>query len=410
MVLIFHGIIAKSSFLNSSFSWWFGNTMGQFLFTPFLLLLFISHKRIDLIKYISYMFLFGVYIYILEVVLEIENPLLLLSLTTPIIVFIISIEGFAFGTMMSVVVAVVSSYTVHLEIGPFCIKNITDNVINYNLFVLAHIAVVLVTGILFQERKRHIDILKETVHLEVEKNREQQLLLLQQSRLAQMGEMIAMIAHQWRQPLNNLSLVNQLLISKYNKEKLDDTVIENFKTNSKKQIDQMSTTIDDFRNFFQVIKKQEEFSLNTLVEDMLNITKSIYATHGIHIEFHSLQKHFVYGYSNELGQAILNIINNAKDALIDLDIKDKYITITIKQKEKNTLLSISDNAGGISEDVIEKMFDPYFSTKIKKNGTGLGLYMAKIIIEDKLKGEILFHNTKHGAQFDILLKGVNNVS
>jgi len=410
MVLVFHGIITKSSFLNSSFSWWFGNTMGQFLFTPFLLLLFINYKKIDLIKYLSYMFIFGVYIYILEVLLEVKNPLLLLSLTTPIIVFIISLEGFSFGTMMSVVVAVVSSYTVHLEIGPFCIKNVTDNVINYNLFVLAHIAVVLVTGILFQERKKHIDILKETVHLEVEKNREQQLLLLQQSRLAQMGEMIAMIAHQWRQPLNNLSLVNQLLISNYNREKLDDNVIENFKINSKKQIDQMSTTIDDFRNFFQVIKKKEPFSLTTLVKDMLNITKSIYATHGIHIKFHSLHDYIVYGYSNELGQAILNIINNAKDALIDLDIKDKHIIITIVQKENNTLLSISDNAGGISQDIIEKMYDPYFSTKTQKNGTGLGLYMAKIIIEDKLKGKIKFHNTENGAQFDILLQGVTNAT
>jgi len=408
--LLYHNAIQSSEFFTSSFSWWFGNSMGQFLFTPFFLLLFVNYKTLSLKKYFLYTLLFGIYIYTLEILLALTNPLLLLSLTIPIIVFIISHEGFSYGALLSVVVALVSSYTVHLEIGPFSLKDINENTINYNLFVLAHIAVVLVTGVLFEERKKNIMLLKKTIFNEIEKNEQQQLLLLQQSRLAQMGEMIAMIAHQWRQPLNNLSLINQLLVSKFNKGNINAETIEYFKVNSNKQINQMSSTIDDFRNFFEPTKEKKVFSLNKLIDDMLNITQNIYTTLNIDLVFTPNKEYFVYGYYNELGQAILNIINNSKDALSELTINNKRINIMLIKGEKNIVLSITDNAGGITKEISEKMFDPYFSTKKEKNGTGLGLYMAKIIIEDKLNGEILFTNTDTGAQFDILLKGVENAS
>ena len=113
--------------------------------------------------------------------------------------------------------------------------------------------------------------------------------------------------------------------------------------------------------------------------------------------------YYVIGYPNEFGQAVLNIINNAKDALIEQDLKDKHINITIKKEGDNVLIIISDNAGGIPENIIDKIFDPYFSTKEDKNGTGLGLYMTKTIIEEHMDAKISVENSNKGAMFKIVL-------
>ena len=405
ILLVLNDIVPQTNYLKSSFSWWFGNIMGQLLITPFLLLLFNNYKQINILNYIFYALFFALYIYILEVVLVITNLLLLLSLSIPIIVYVVSTKGFSYGTLFNVVVALISSYSVYLDIGAFHFYTESiENVINYNLFVLAHISTVFVTGILFEERRRYHYILEHTIKDAVDKNKEQQFLLLQQSRLAQMGEMIAMIAHQWRQPLNNLSLVNQLLTSKYHKGKLDDKTIEYFTKNSKKQIKQMSSTIDDFRNFFKSEKIKKEFSINEVINETLNITQDIYKNHQIDILFHSDSEYYNYGYPNQLGQALLNLINNAKDALNELEIEKKYIKITLSKEDEKVVISIEDNGGGIAEEIQEQIFDPYFSTKKNKNGTGLGLYMTKMIIQEQLNSEIHFSNSQEGAVFKIFLQ------
>ncbi len=250
--------------------------------------------------------------------------------------------------------------------------------------------------------------LKIQVKQEIEKNKQQQLLMLQQSRLAQMGEMISMIAHQWRQPLNTLSVLNQAVVVKYNRKKLDDKSVEYFQKNSSKQIQNMSKTIDDFKNFFKPEKEKLEFCINKVITDTIDMVKPILDVHGINIIFDVNIEFKTIGYQNELGQGILNIINNSKDALIQNNIKNKEINILLKEENNNIIITICDNAGGISEDIIDQIFDPYFSTKCEKNGTGLGLYMTKIIIEEHMDGKINVSNDKDGAVFQIKLWGVND--
>ena len=403
-LLLLDEIISSSSYLESTFSWWFGNVMGQLLVTPFILLLFVKYKKIDYGEYVSYIIFFFFFIYFIEIVLNITNPMLLLSLSIPIIVFIASNKSFVCALTMNVVLAFVSSYSVYLGQGAFHSSSLIDNVINYNLYILAHISMLFIVGVLFEERKQNIHTLANRVNKEVDKNKEQEILLLKQSRLAQMGEMIAMIAHQWRQPLNNLSLSNQLLVSKYNKGKLNDDAMQSFKENSKKQITHMSKTIDDFRNFFRPEQKRKEFSVNEVVSDLMHITDGIYDMHCIKLEFIEDKEFFSDGYPNELGQAILNIINNAKDALLETENSEKFIKISLEHKEENILIAIEDNAGGIPQNISNSIFDPYFSTKESKNGTGLGLYMTKMIITDKFNGTIGFENTEDGVRFEIMIK------
>ncbi len=246
--------------------------------------------------------------------------------------------------------------------------------------------------------------LKEKVEIEIEKNKQQQLLMLHQSRLAQMGEMISMIAHQWRQPLNSLAMLNQSVVLKYNRKKLDNKVIEYFKVNSNKQIQNMSKTIDDFRDFFKPEKEKVEFVINTVINDTLDMVKPIFSQNQIDIIIDISKEYKTIGYPNELGQAILNIVNNAKDALIDNNIQNKQINITLNRNDTNITLTIKDNAKGIPENIIDNIFDPYFSTKEEKNGTGLGLYMTKIIIEKHMDGKVSVSNDKDGAIFEIKMK------
>jgi len=401
--LLFHGEIAQDKFLHSFFSWWFGNVMGQLLFTPFLLLLFVNYKQINLKEYILYGFAFGVFLYLLEIKIAITNPFLLLSLTIPALVLVVSYKGKLYGILMSVVAATISSYSVYIATGAFYFGDKTDNIINYNLFVLAHIATVFVTGILFEEQKRYEEKLHLMIEKEVIKNKRQQLLMLQQNRLAQMGEMINMIAHQWRQPLNYLSLINQTLYYQYTNRKLNDEKMKDFREKSNKTIHQMSSTIDDFRNFFRPEKTKTLFCVNDVIDNVLDITTPMFRHNSIKIFFQSKAIYHAYGFPNELGQSILNIVNNAQDALNELETADKYIEILLFHQAETLILSIYDNAGGIPEDIIDQIFDPYFSTKNNKNGTGLGLYISKIIIEDHMDGKLLVSNKKNGACFKIYL-------
>jgi len=264
---------------------------------------------------------------------------------------------------------------------------------------------------LLQDELKNINAtLKERVNLEVEKNKKQQLMIIHQNRLAQMGEMISMIAHQWRQPLNNLSIINNNIALKYSKNKLDDTVIERFKENSKKQIQLMSKTIDDFRDFFKPNKQIELFKLNNVIENTFDILKPLFVKHNISYKLDAKGLFTIKGYSNELGQALLNILNNSIDALIEKKIEDKKVEIKLYAKDTFIYIEISDNAKGIAIEHLDKIFDPYFSTKTEKNGTGLGLYMTKMIIEEHMNGSLEVKNNEKGALFIIRFSQENNAS
>ena len=395
--------INKDEMLYLTFSWWFGNVMGQFLVTPFLLLFFTNYKDINIREYLAYGVVFFIYLYFLELVFEIKNPFMLLSLSLGFIIFVIIKKNIIYATFLTVVASFVSAYSVYSGIGTFSFERLNDNLINYNLYVLSLIVIVWLVGILFGDKKRYESQLENKIAEVIEQNKEQQLFLLQQNRLAQMGELISMIAHQWRQPLNNLSLINQVLVSKFNKSKLDDEVMEYFKINSKKQIDLMSNTIDDFRDFFKAKDEKSWFLLNGVLFDAIDMVSPVLKKNLIEVEFEADEDYKIFGYENSFAQVVLNLLNNSKDALLEKDTEYKKIIIQIKKLSKKVEITIEDNGIGIDETVVDKVFDPYFSTKKDKNGTGLGLYMSKMIIEEQMDGELRVSAKEDGAKFVIVM-------
>ena len=245
--------------------------------------------------------------------------------------------------------------------------------------------------------------LSDKVVEEIEKNREKENRLLQQSRLAQMGEMLSMIAHQWRQPLAAISSTSSALELKAELGKIDKDKVQKSAKNISKYAQHLSETIDDFRNFFKSNKEEFESSYNSMITSVLAIVQASIEDKNISLILElNTQKRFVT-YPNELKQVILNLMKNAEDVLIENKIEDAYIKLTTYSDENKEILEISDNAGGVSEDILEKIFDPYFSTKLEKNGTGLGLYMSKIIVEDHCGGVLSASNGKDGAIFEVIL-------
>ena len=248
------------------------------------------------------------------------------------------------------------------------------------------------TNELLMQTNNYKKNLEQKVVEELELRREQEKALIQQSKLASMGEMIGAIAHQWRQPLNELSIRIQKLKYNYEKDEIDAKFISNFIQKNKNTIDFMSKTIDDFRNFFRIDKEKKEFYVREAIDEVLNIQGAQLKNHGILVEIRGDDFNF-NGHRSEFQQVILNIISNSKDAFISNNIKDPKIDITL---DKNTIF-IQDNAGGIQDEIIDRVFEPYFTTKEQGEGTGMGLYMSKMIIEDNMNGKINIQNKNDGV-------------
>jgi len=242
--------------------------------------------------------------------------------------------------------------------------------------------------------------LQEKILEEEEKNRIQEYLLQQQHRLAQMGEMLSMIAHQWRQPLSAITAAAGSLGLKAKIGKTDpDTIIE-LSEKIKKFSLHLSDTIDDFRNFFKSDKQAKRTDFKELLEGVLQICENSLKKNGITVEVEVKKTAPLYTYDNEIKQVLLNLIKNAEDVLIERQVEAPKIRIVID----GTKITVHDNAGGIPEDIIENIFDPYFSTKLKKDGTGLGLYMSKVIVEEHCDGTLRAYNDEEGAVFEVILK------
>jgi signal transduction histidine kinase len=226
--------------------------------------------------------------------------------------------------------------------------------------------------------------------------------LLHQSRLAQMGEMLSMIAHQWRQPLCEISGIFMEMETASKFKKADNEFIAKNAKDGYNLISYMSKTIDDFRDFFKPAKTKEEFSLIKACKEAIVIAEASLKSKDIKLLLHVKDDVKVFGYSSEFAQVILNLILNARDILVERGIKDAKIDISILKKEKEIILSVSDNGGGIEEGIINRVFEPYFSTK-KSSGTGLGLYMSKMIIEENMGGKLSVKNGNDGAVFEVIL-------
>ncbi len=238
---------------------------------------------------------------------------------------------------------------------------------------------------------------------ELANNRIKDKQLLEQSRLAQMGEMISMIAHQWRQPLSAISGASTAIQLKAKRDKLTNEVALDLSKKISDYSQHLSSTIDDFRNFFKSNKKKQKTSYKEIIDGVLNIVSESMSNKNINIVKNLEAKDGFESYPNELKQVVLNLIKNAEDVLVSKDKGDKNIYLKSYREDNCCVLEVSDNAGGIPEDIIDKVFDPYFSTKTKKDGTGLGLYMSKTIIEDHCGGKLEVSNNSDGAVFTITL-------
>ncbi len=245
--------------------------------------------------------------------------------------------------------------------------------------------------------------LNEKVEKAIEDIRQKDKLMLQQARLAQMGELIAMIAHQWRQPLSSIAAIStNLKLSLALGDEINKESLENELSSIEGRVELLSKTIDDFRNFYQHNQHKQDFFLKEAILKSLEVLRPFSQNIGIKINTNFYFTETIHSFESEIVQVLMNIIKNAMDALKD---KEGYKEITIKGYEDLMFahILIEDNAMGISEENINKIFEPYYSTKLEKNGTGLGLYMSKLIIDEHCHGKLSVRNSSAGAVFSIKL-------
>lgn len=260
-----------------------------------------------------------------------------------------------------------------------------------------------------QNRENALESLNQNLSLKVQQGIEQakqkDKKILEQAKLARIGSMISMIAHQWRQPLSQLSGILMELETTTRFKKVDNNYILNAIDKSDKMIEFMSNTIDDFRNFYKPDKKKEDFYVSNACKKAINIIDATLENLGINLILDIKDDKKIFGYPTEFSQVILNIISNAKDILIERNIKNPKIEINIESKGVLSIITIKDNAGGIEEKNLEQIFDPYYSTKDSSKGTGLGLYISKLIIERNMGGDLSVSNNSEGAVFKIVVAG-----
>ena len=231
---------------------------------------------------------------------------------------------------------------------------------------------------------------KKEIKSYLDENTRQQNILAQQAKMASMGEMIGNIAHQWRQPLSVISTASSGVKISREMNTLTDENLNQSLDMITKSANHLSQTIDDFRDFFKPKKEKIDFLLSEIIEKTMNLISAQFINQEISL-IKNIENIKMNGFESELIQVVINILNNAKDALTNCE-NDKYIFIDIYKKENQVIIKIKDNAGGIKEKIIEKIFDPYFTTKHKSQGTGVGLYMSNEIINKHMEGKIEVKN------------------
>ena len=253
--------------------------------------------------------------------------------------------------------------------------------------------------ILSSKLKVYIDLFdkqKQNENELLEKNE----VLIHQAKMATLGEMIGVISHQLKQPLNILSIYCDDVKNNHKFGEITDDFVEDFSKNTKDQIQFLTNTIDGFRDFFNPNKEKRVFLLKDALNDTIQLLDKQIENNNIGLEV-EVSEETVYGVSSELQQVFLNLITNAKDVFIDRNIENRLIKIKSAQTQKHTLIVLEDNAGGIKNENLEKIFDPYFTTK--EYGTGTGLYMVKLVVKSSFKGDLKVENSTTGAKFIIAL-------
>ncbi len=250
-----------------------------------------------------------------------------------------------------------------------------------------------------------IEAYKSQLQEKIKKIKEKQQILIQNSKMASMGEMIANIAHQWRQPLNSLSALHTVLMMDYeDNERLTQEEIAQFKEESSQYIHKMSSTIDDFRNFFSPTKEKEQFVVSDAIKESIKFVKDSYLVSNVELIDRTQDGDIqICSYKNELMQVIMILLNNSRDAVVCNKIEKPQVIVDLLHRDEKVEIRVKDNGGGIDDDIIDRIFEPYFTTKFKSDGTGVGLYMSKMIIEDSIGGELVLENDEDGVLATLIL-------
>ncbi|MEA3383364.1 MAG: hybrid sensor histidine kinase/response regulator [Campylobacterota bacterium] len=309
-------------------------------------------------------------------------------------------------------IIILSAYTsteyftksIQIGVGGYVIKPMSNEQLSEVLYKIS---------LRISEHKRLIEyesLLENRVKEEVEKNKINQKMLLEQSKMASMGEMLESIAHQWRQPLSVITTAASGIKMQKEYGLLSDEEFEVAVASIINAAMHLSTTIDDFRDFFKADKPNEMFKVSEAYKRARDLLSSKFKNREIET-IENIDDVEIYGMVNEFVQVFMNILNNAKDALEEIENQQRLIFLEIKKDENRIVIKIKDNAGGIKEDIIGKIFDSHFTTKKNKDGTGIGLYMTQQIIQEHLKGKLevrnesyTYENTKYnGALFEITI-------
>jgi CBS domain-containing protein/signal transduction histidine kinase len=264
--------------------------------------------------------------------------------------------------------------------------------------------------LIFKDITAHVTTekkLQSEIDKQMKKRMENEYLLMQQSKLATMGEMIGHIAHQWRQPLAQLGGIFMNIDAAVEFDELTPKYINKKMKKGNELIKYMSHTIDDFRHFFEPNHSKKQFDLAQYIQSAINIIQASLTYYHIELEVITAKEPiFIDGYPSEFAQVILNLLDNAKDVLLEREIKQPKIIIETIVDDTFVYVKVKDNGGGIDDKIIDNIFDIYFTTKAKTGGSGLGLYMSKLIIESKNMGKIDVFNDTDGAVFSIRLQKI----
>jgi C4-dicarboxylate-specific signal transduction histidine kinase len=242
------------------------------------------------------------------------------------------------------------------------------------------------------------DLLEIRVEDEIKKQQINEKILARQARLAAMGEMMDAVAHQWSQPLSIIDMRINLMTEDFKNGLVDKKYIKETVKSVNKQKEHLLLTLKKFRYFFNPIDKNENFDVDIMVKDTLVLLKDEILKNKIAISYEPKGKNIIYGSSNEIKHVLINLLNNSKDSFNSKNIENRLIKISIKDKPMYLSLTVEDNAGGIDENIIKKIFKPYVSTKKSNEGSGIGLYMSSLIMQ-KYNGKIRAKNVENGAKF-----------
>ena len=318
----------------------------------------------------------------------------------------------ASGEMLDALNTVVSRYQLESEETVARLSDIETGIVAMTLLLLALEAAFIFRPMAVRIR-RHVDGLEKAVDIETAKRMEQEKFLIQQSKMAAMGEMLESIAHQWKQPLNAVGLVVQDIEDAYNFGEVDKSYVKDLVEKTMTQVNFMTKTVDDFRNFFRPSKEKKPFDIAEAARDVLNIISHRMAKNSIaaNVVCRPGVTPVATGYPNEFRQVVINIVNNAVDAILEHGVNGRgrggVIDIRVDEVDEpdneKLVMSITNNGGNIPQEILGRIFEPYFTTKAETKGTGIGLYMSRVIIEDNMGGSIRAENAGDGARFIIEL-------